>query len=234
MLKRLLQLLALSLAASAPRSRWRRKLRSCVYTALETDQLKAYTESLRQDRPEHRAEVRARLHRRHHRQAARREGEPAGRRDPGRAPPPRWRSSRPRACWCPTRRRASRSSTPRFSDTGKPPTWVGMDVCAAVVCYNTVEGAEDADLPKPETWKDLTKPVYKGQITMPNPASSGTGYLDVTAWLQLDGRGGAAGSTWTSCTRTSRSTRTPAPSPAASRARASSWSASPSTSAATT
>jgi iron(III) transport system substrate-binding protein len=28
-----------------------------------------------------------------------------------------------------------------------------------------------------ETWKDLTKPVYKGKVVMPNPASSGTGYL---------------------------------------------------------
>jgi iron(III) transport system substrate-binding protein len=61
-----------------------------------------------------------------------------------------------------------------------------MDVWAATVCYNTVEGAKKG-IPKPETWKDLTKPIYKGQITMPNPASSGTGYFDVTAWLQLWG-----------------------------------------------
>ena len=75
---------------------------------------------------------------------------------------------------------------PRFSDTARPPSWVGMDVWAATVCYNTVEGAKKG-IPKPETWKDLTKPIYKGQITMPNPASSGTGYFDVTAWLQLWG-----------------------------------------------
>ncbi len=75
---------------------------------------------------------------------------------------------------------------PRFSDTAKPPSWVGMDVWAATVCYNTAEGQKKG-IPKPESWKDLTKPVYKGQITMPNPASSGTGYFDVTAWLQLFG-----------------------------------------------
>lgn len=75
---------------------------------------------------------------------------------------------------------------PKYSDTGKPPSWVGMDVFGATVCFNTVE-AQKRGLPKPETWKDLTKPVYKGQITMPNPASSGTGYFDVTAWLQLWG-----------------------------------------------
>jgi iron(III) transport system substrate-binding protein len=64
-----------------------------------------------------------------------------------------------------------------------------MDVFAAVVCYNTVEGQKKG-IPKPETWADLVKPVYKGQITMPNPASSGTGYFDVTAWLQTMGEAG--------------------------------------------
>ena len=50
--------------------------------------------------------------------------------------------------------------------------------------------------PKPETWKDLTKPVYKGQIVMPNPASSGTGYFDVTAWLTLWGDENGKGGGW--------------------------------------
>ena len=45
-------------------------------------------------------------------------------------------------------------------------------------------------MPKPETWADLTKPIYKDQIVMPNPASSGTGYLDVAAWLQIMGEAG--------------------------------------------
>ena len=74
----------------------------------------------------------------------------------------------------------------RFVDASKPPQWVGQDVWAATVCYNTVEGQKKG-IPKPESWKDLTKPVYKGQVVMPNPASSGTGYFDVTAWLQLFG-----------------------------------------------
>jgi iron(III) transport system substrate-binding protein len=75
---------------------------------------------------------------------------------------------------------------PRFVDSRKPPMWVGMDVWGATICFNTVE-AKKRNLPKPETWKDLLKPVYKGQIVMPHPASSGTGFLDVTAWLQLYG-----------------------------------------------
>ena len=73
-----------------------------------------------------------------------------------------------------------------FRDTKNPPTWVGMDVWGATVCFNTVE-AQKQNLPKPETWKDLAKPVYKGKIVMPHPSSSGTGFLDVTAWLQLFG-----------------------------------------------
>jgi iron(III) transport system substrate-binding protein len=74
----------------------------------------------------------------------------------------------------------------KFSDSANPPSWVGMDVFAAVVCYNTVEGKKK-NIPQPTSWADLVKPVYKGQITMPNPASSGTGFFDVTAWLQTMG-----------------------------------------------
>jgi iron(III) transport system substrate-binding protein len=77
---------------------------------------------------------------------------------------------------------------PMYRDPKNPPTWVGMDVYGAVICFNTVEAAK-RNLPKPETWKDLTKPVYKGQIVMPHPASSGTGFFDVSAWLQMWGEG---------------------------------------------
>ena len=76
--------------------------------------------------------------------------------------------------------------TPAYSDTKRPPAWVGMDVWAAAICFNTVE-AKKRGLPKPETWKDLAKPIYKGAIVMPHPASSGTGFLDVSAWLQMWG-----------------------------------------------
>jgi iron(III) transport system substrate-binding protein len=74
----------------------------------------------------------------------------------------------------------------QYRDPKNPPTWVGMDVWGATICFNTVE-AQKRNIPKPETWKDLTKPVYKGQVVMPHPASSGTGFFDVTAWLQLWG-----------------------------------------------
>ena len=62
----------------------------------------------------------------------------------------------------------------QFRDKDNPPAWVGMDAWVAAICFNTTEAAKKS-LPKPTSWKDLTKPVYKGQIVMPNPASSGTG-----------------------------------------------------------
>jgi len=74
----------------------------------------------------------------------------------------------------------------RYRDSQNPPRWVGMDVYGAAICFNTVE-AQKQNLPKPASWKDLTKPVYKGKIVMPNPASSGTGFLDVSGWLQMWG-----------------------------------------------
>ena len=75
---------------------------------------------------------------------------------------------------------------PQYREAKNPPAWVGMDVWGATICFNTVEAAKRG-IPKPETWKDLTKPIYKGQIVMPHPASSGTGFFDVTAWLQIYG-----------------------------------------------
>jgi len=78
---------------------------------------------------------------------------------------------------------------PKFRDKSDPPSWVGMDAWVASVCYNTVEAGK-ANLPLPTSWKDLTKPVYKGHVAMPNPNSSGTGFLDVSSWLQMFGEEG--------------------------------------------
>lgn len=75
---------------------------------------------------------------------------------------------------------------PRFRAAGATPAWVGMNVWGAAICYNTVE-AEKQGLPKIESWRDLLRPEFQGKIVMPNPNSSGTGLLNVTAWLQLFG-----------------------------------------------
>jgi len=74
----------------------------------------------------------------------------------------------------------------KFVDKSSPPAWVGMDAWVASVCFNTVE-AEKLGLPAPKSWQDLTKPVYEGHVIMPNPNSSGTGFLDVSSWLQMFG-----------------------------------------------
>lgn len=71
-------------------------------------------------------------------------------------------------------------------DSREVPAWVGMDAFTATICFNTIE-AEKQKLPKPASWQDLTRPEYAGKIVMPNPASSGTGFLDVSAWLQMFG-----------------------------------------------
>lgn len=75
---------------------------------------------------------------------------------------------------------------PGFRDTSGPYTWTGMDAILAVVCFNTVEAKKD-NAAAPVSWEDLTKPAFKGKIVMPHPASSGTGYLQVAAWLQIMG-----------------------------------------------
>ncbi len=79
--------------------------------------------------------------------------------------------------------------TKSYVDSKNPPAWAGMDVWGATICFNTVEAAKQG-LKKPESWKDLLKPEYKGKIVMPNPASSGTGYFDVSAWLKIFGEKG--------------------------------------------
>ena len=83
----------------------------------------------------------------------------------------------------------------QYIDKKKVPAWFGMDVWGTTICYNTIEGQKKG-IPRPETWKDLLKPAYKGQIVMPNPASSGTGFFDVTAWLTLWGDKDGKGDGW--------------------------------------
>ena len=78
----------------------------------------------------------------------------------------------------------------KFVDGDNPPAWVGMDAWVAAVCYNTVEAGK-AGLTPPTSWKDLTDPQYAGHLIMPNPNSSGTGFLDVSSWIQIMGEDAA-------------------------------------------
>jgi len=64
--------------------------------------------------------------------------------------------------------------------------WTAIDMYVAAFCVNTDQLAKKG-LTMPTSWADLAKPEYKGEIIMPNPASSGTGYLQVTSLLLMGG-----------------------------------------------
>jgi len=78
------------------------------------------------------------------------------------------------------------SLKPAFRDAASPPAWIGMSAWVAAVCFNRVE-AQKLGLPTPSSWYDLADPRFKGRITMPDPASSGSGFITVSAWLQVLG-----------------------------------------------
>ena len=72
----------------------------------------------------------------------------------------------------------------RFRDAdGK---WFAVTGYMAAFCVNN-EVLEAKGLPMPTSWEDLLNPVYQGEIVMPNPASSGTGYLQIASLLQMKG-----------------------------------------------
>jgi len=185
--QRLLGVAAATLAI-APGSVLAQKTELLVYTALETDQLKAYTESFQKTNPnidlkfvrDSTGVITAKvLAEKANPQADVIMGVAASSMEIFKA----------EGMLAPYAPAGFSTLNRKFSDSANPPHWVGMDVFAAVVCYNTVEGKKK-NIPQPTSWADLAKPVYKGQITMPNPASSGTGYFDVTAWLQTMGEAG--------------------------------------------
>ena len=75
---------------------------------------------------------------------------------------------------------------PKFRDSSTPPYWFGNSGWLGAITYNDVEGKKRG-IPAPKTWTDLANPIYKDQIVMPHPASSGTGFIFVSAWLQSMG-----------------------------------------------
>jgi iron(III) transport system substrate-binding protein len=74
----------------------------------------------------------------------------------------------------------------KMRDTSNPPSWVGIKAWMTGFCVNEIE-TKKLGLPHPKSMADLIKPEYKGHLVMPNPASSGTGFLTVSAILQTMG-----------------------------------------------
>lgn len=68
--------------------------------------------------------------------------------------------------------------------------WFAATGYMAAFCVNTIE-LEAKNIPMPTSWEDLKNPAFKGEILMPSPVSSGTGYLQIAGILQ--GKGDADG-----------------------------------------
>lgn len=74
----------------------------------------------------------------------------------------------------------------QMKDDNTPPHWVGTNAWATSLCINKFV-MKKHNLPYPKTWLDLTNPIYKGLIAAPNPASSGSGFMNISAWIQMWG-----------------------------------------------
>jgi iron(III) transport system substrate-binding protein len=76
---------------------------------------------------------------------------------------------------------------PAFYDQkNKEAHWTGLKAYMTGFVGNTIE-MKAKGLKLPQSYADLLDPMYKGQLVMPNPASSGTGFLTVSAILQIMG-----------------------------------------------
>lgn len=68
----------------------------------------------------------------------------------------------------------------------KEDRWFATTGYMAAFCVNN-ERLKDKGLTMPKSWADLTDPAFKGEVVMPNPASSGTGYIQIDSLIQQMG-----------------------------------------------
>ena len=64
--------------------------------------------------------------------------------------------------------------------------WYGFNYWFSAAAVNT-KLIKEKNLPKPKSWMDLTNPAYKGELVMPNPGTSGTAFVSVSAIMQIYG-----------------------------------------------
>lgn len=57
----------------------------------------------------------------------------------------------------------------------------------AIAFANNTEWFAEHNLPFPQSWEDLTKPEFKGQISMAHPSTSGTSFTILATIIQLFG-----------------------------------------------
>ncbi|MCL2199052.1 MAG: ABC transporter substrate-binding protein [Defluviitaleaceae bacterium] len=83
---------------------------------------------------------------------------------------------------------------PMFRAESNPPTWVGITAWETAFIVNLPElEALGLTIDDIRCYVDLLRPELQGNIIMPNPASSGTGFLTVVGLLELYGRDTDAG-----------------------------------------
>lgn len=76
---------------------------------------------------------------------------------------------------------------PIFIDSiNTQPRWVGMTAWTSALTVNKYE-IEKKGLNIPKSYTELLDEKYNNEIVMPNPASSGTGYLTVLGWISIFG-----------------------------------------------
>lgn len=61
--------------------------------------------------------------------------------------------------------------------------WTGMSIVTTGFVVNN-DVIEEKNLPMPTKWTDLTNPIYKDEILMPNPNISGTSYCIISSLIQ--------------------------------------------------
>ncbi len=64
--------------------------------------------------------------------------------------------------------------------------WFAVTGYMTAFCVNN-ERLKDKGLTMPTSWADLADPAFKDEVVMPNPASSGTGYIQISSILQIMG-----------------------------------------------
>lgn len=77
---------------------------------------------------------------------------------------------------------------PQFQDPAKRKGNYSSAVYVGILGFGVnTERLKEKNLPVPKCWKDLTDPMYKGEIQIADPQSSGTAYTALATFAQLWG-----------------------------------------------
>ncbi|QQK72766.1 ABC transporter substrate-binding protein [Pectobacterium versatile] len=78
---------------------------------------------------------------------------------------------------------------PQFRDPAKRKGNYSSAIYVGILGFGVnTDRLKEKNLPVPQCWKDLTNPVYKGEIQIADPQSSGTAYTALATFSQLWGQ----------------------------------------------